>query len=150
MSFQELKSRFAAWPFYRVLLAVSLVVIFASQFLGYRRSESYGHLVVHADYSTTGYYHYDFRPVGTGWQIHRFAPWVLTFLAFAYLTDLCEGRTWRRWGYLFTLGLVFLCLSPGAWTEPGFKLGLLGFAGCLVATMLNRAARKREAAAVTG
>jgi hypothetical protein len=131
----------------RRTMTVALAVLFVSQFFAYAEDRGYGVLSMDSNYNTSGTYWVDLEPSGTGWEIHPYARLIIPFLAFAYITSLCEQPWWRNWGYLASVMLVFICLSPGQQWMPGTRLGFVSLGLAIWAAVQNRRARKAEQAA---
>ena len=127
----------------RKVMLAALAVLFVSQFMTYSTSNVYGYVTPTDGWrGTHAVWHYENNPEGTGWEIHRHAMLIIPLLAYVYLSSFWKKDFWRRWGYLISLVLIFACLTPGEWTEYGFKLGLAAFGLAIWATVLNRRDRK--------
>ncbi len=126
------------------LALVALALLFVSQFFNYYNPHNWGTLSIRSDFSTVGHYYFDTQQGGTGWKIHKWAPYALMLLAAFLGTDIAESWTFRRWGYWVSIPLAWMALIPGGISAPGAKMGLIAVGLLLVAAIWNRRQAKAK------
>lgn len=117
-------------------MTVTLVLLFASQFLQYFDDTSHAFMTWDSDFNTELTLWFG-RPTGTGWELHPQAYVIIAALVLIYLNDFSETRFWTNWGWWLTVALVFACVTPASIRTDGGKLGLICLGLALLAAILN-------------
>ena len=128
------------------LALLGLALLFVSQFFTYYHPHNWGTLSIRSDFSTVGHYYFDTQQGGTGWQIHKWAPFAMMLLAAFLGTDIAESRHFLRFGYWVSIPIAWMALIPGGISAPGAKMGLIAVGLMLVAAIWNMRREKAKRA----